>query len=330
MKQGTHFARARARINVALVKYWGKRDSRLNLPETGSLSVTLSDLGTTTSVRFDASLAEDRFVLDGQEFHGPPRDRVSAFLDLVRDLAGVRERAVVESVNDIPASSGLASSASGFAALVVAATRAAGLDLPPEVLAPLARRGSGSAPRSLLAGFVEIVAGTATDGSDFRVRCVAPPDHLDLVVVVAMTGSAGKAVGSREGMERTRRTSPFHPAWVAQVTTDIERARRALLDRNFEALGRVVETQAFRMHATALASDPPILYWDDCTVRLLGAVRSLREGGVECFPTLDAGPHVFVLCRSGDAERVASALRAIPGVRRVLTTRPGHGAEVLE
>lgn len=329
MKTRYASATARARINLALVKYWGKRDPALNLPEVGSLSVTLSSLGTTTRVRFDAELDRDRFVLDGRETTGPALQRVVSWMDLVRDLAGIRHRALIESHNDIPTSSGLATSASGFAALAVAATRAAGLTLPTEGLVGLARRGSGSAPRSLFGGFVEVVAGRATDGSDYRVQRIASEDHLDIAVVIAVTEGRPKAVGSREGMERTRVTSPYYAAWLAQCARDLPEARQAILERDFSTLGHVVETQAFRMHAAALASDPPLLYWDDCTIRVLETIQRLRGEGVECYPTMDAGPHVFTLCRTSDALRVSAALRATPGVHSVLVEKPGKGVELL-
>ncbi len=322
-------ARARAGINLALVKYWGKRDSRLNLPAAGSLSVTLSRTGSTTSVRFDPSLSEDRFLLQGRYVGGVGLSRVCALLDLVRELAGIAERAEVTSVNDVPANSGLATSASGFAALTLAATRAAGLDLSPQALASLARRGSGSAARSLFPGFVEVLPGQAQDGSDYAVRSVAPPDHMDLTIVLAITACGPKTVGSREGMERTRVTSPYYQAWLETVAQDLDKAKDALERRDFSALGRVAQAQAFRMHAVAMASDPPLLYWEDGTIRLLRAVWTLHEQGIECYPSVDAGPHVFVLCRSKDAETVAAALGQVHGVRKVLVDRPGPGAEAV-
>lgn len=320
---------AHAKANIALVKYWGKRDGDLNLPAMSSLSMTLATLGTTTTVTFDPSLARDELVLDGRPAAEAARARVSRVLDLVREASGVPWRASVVSDNAFPTGSGLASSASGFAALALAATRAAGLKAGLPVLASLARRGSGSAPRSLLGGFVALPAGTAPDGSDCVPYQVAPPEHWDLRLVVVLTASGAKAVGSTEGMERTRRTSPYYGAWVEENARAMEAAIRAIVVRDLEALGRVVEASAFRMHAVAMAADPAIVYWNEATVGVIHRVRSLRESGLPCWLTMDAGPHVKVLCEAGDADEVARRLGTVPGVLGVVVERPGPGAEVL-
>ncbi len=322
-------AAARARANIALVKYWGKRDVGLNLPAMSSLSMTLSTLGTTTRVTFDPRLARDELVLDGRPAEEPARARVSCFLDLVRQVSGVRWRASVVSDNSVPTGSGLASSASGFAALALAATRAAGLEAGLPVLASLARRGSGSAPRSLLGGFVALPAGTAPDGSDCVPYQVAPPEHWDLRLVVVLTASGPKVVGSTEGMERTRRTSPYYGAWVKENAQAMQAAVRAIASRNLEMLGRVVEASAFRLHAVAMAADPAVVYWNEATVGVVRRVRSLRDSGLPCWLTMDAGPHVKVLCEAGDADQVARHIGMVPGVLGVILERPGPGAEVL-
>ncbi|MBM4395058.1 MAG: diphosphomevalonate decarboxylase [Deltaproteobacteria bacterium] len=327
-------AAARARANIALVKYWGKRDVANNLPATGSLSMTLSSLATETRVTFDAALQADEVVLNGTPAPETVRLRTSRFLDRVRSLAGVAgdartARARVETANSFPTASGLASSASGFAALALAATRAAGLDLPLASLATLARAGSGSAPRSLIGGFVELPAGSAPTGSDCVPVQVAPPDHWDLGLVVAVNGRARKDVGSTEGMERTRATSPFYPAWLARNAPHLAEARSAILARDLAALGRVVEASCFSMHAVALSAAPPILYWNGVTVDAVHRVWALRAAGLQGYVTIDAGPHVKVLCRAADAGAFACELRQVPGVVEVRVERPGPGAEVV-
>jgi diphosphomevalonate decarboxylase len=321
-------ATARAGTNIALVKYWGKRDGALNLPATGSLSLTLAGLGSETRVRF--GVEQDRVVADGVPAEPAFAERVHRFLDLVRERAGLRLRAEVTTTNSVPTAAGLASSASGFAALALAATRAAGLTLPPGELSALARRGSGSAARSIFGGFVEMAAGSRADGADAQARPLLAPDAWDLRLVVALTTGARKAIGSGAAMERTAATSPYYPAWVATTERDLDEARAAVAARDLAVLGRVAERSALRMHACALGAEPAILYWNGVTVSAIEAVLALRAAGTAAYFTIDAGPHVKVLCRTEDAPTVEGALRAVPGVTRTLVAAPGPGAQPVE
>ncbi len=301
--------------NIALVKYWGKRDAAENLPAAGSLSLTLAELRTRTSVIFDPALPADDLILAGVRQTGEPLARVSRFLDLVRP-PGARARVVTE--NSFPTASGLASSASAFAALAHAATRAAGLTLSPRDLSALARRGSGSAARSVFGGFVEM----RTEG--YAVPLLAP-EAWDVRLVVAMVGGAPKDVASRTGMERTQATSPLYQGFIASVPGDVDEARAAVERRDLAALGEVAERSALTMHASALAARPGVVYWRGATVEALHVVRALRAAGTGAWATMDAGPHVKVLCAPADAEAVGGALADVPGVTRTLICRPGPG-----
>jgi diphosphomevalonate decarboxylase len=308
---------AEARSNIALVKYWGKRDAALNLPAAGSLSLTLDDLVTTTSVTIEEGLGADVFVLGGATQGGEPRDRVKTFLDLVRDPGDPRAR--VESVNSFPTASGLASSASAFAALALAAARAYRRDLTPTELSALARRGSGSAARSIFGGLVLM-----------RVEGFAEPlDDWDLRLVIAVAGEGQKDVLSRDGMARTSATSPLYAGFLASVPDDLAAARDAILRRDLPALGEIAERSALTMHASALAARPGVVYWRGATVEALHAVRGLRRHGIGAWATIDAGPHVKVLCAPADAERVEGALREVPGVTGIRLCAPGTGARLL-
>jgi len=318
---------ARANVNVALVKYWGKRDPALNLPATGSISLTLDGLGTEAAVGFGGGEA-DRLVIDGVDAAGEEARRVVRFLDLVRAAARRRERGKVVMRSTVPRGIGLASSAAAFAALALAASRAAGLALDPSGLSALARRGSGSAARSIFGGFVEWHRGERADGVDSFAEPLAPVDHWDLRTIVAITSTAPKAVSSRDGMLRTA-ASPFYPAWVAGAEADLAEARAAIHARDLEALGLVAEHSALKMHAAALAARPPLVYWRAATVECMHRVWALRAEGVAAFFTIDAGPQVKVLCAPGDAARVAAALESVPGVERILACGPGRGAEVI-
>jgi len=319
-----------AGTNIALVKYWGKRGGACNLPAAGSLSLTLQELGTRTTVRFDQQLGADRVRLNGQDAAEGMRARASVFLDLVRQQAGITAAAEVVTDNTVPTAAGLASSASGFAALALAASRAAGLALSPEALSVLARRGSGSAARSIFGGLVEMQAGTREDGSDAYARPLPDGDAWPLRLVVAVTAEGAKAIGSTEAMRRTAQTSPYYGAWIASVETDLRDARAAIAERDLRRLGAVAERSALRMHASALAADPPILYWSPATIAAMDTVRQLRSRGVDAFFTIDAGPHVKVLCQPAHAAAVEAALATTPGVLRTIVASPGPGARVVQ
>ena len=322
-------AKVRARSNIALVKYWGKADAALNIPAVGSISITLDGLWTDTEIRFDDSLNADRLVLNGTE-RADQLDRVSRCLDLVRAQAGTESKAWVTSENNFPTGAGLASSASGFAALVGAATAALEFDCPPRELSILARRGSGSAARSLFGGFVEMHKGEAADGSDsFAEPLLAAPDW-PLSVLVAITEKSEKAVGSGPGMALSAQTSPFYKDWVTSHPPDLDAARDAIAARDFSALADVSEWSCLKMHASAMSTVPPLLYWNGATVDCLNRVRALRADGVPVFFTIDAGPQVKAVCLPGAEEDVRRAIESVPGVREVLATGLGPGLERLE
>jgi diphosphomevalonate decarboxylase len=307
---------AAAGTNIALVKYWGKRDAALNLPAAGSLSLTLANLGSETTVRF--APADPKFA-----------DRVQRFLDLVRTRAGFRLPAEVATTNTVPTAAGLASSAAGFAALALAASRAAGLRLSAAELSELARRGSGSAARSIFGGFVEMSAGTRADGADAVARGLLDEKAWDVRLCVAITAEGPKAIGSTAAMERTALTSPYYQGWLSSVPADLDQARAAIAARDLAALGAVAERSALRMHACAMAANPHILYWNPATVAAMSSVKALRTGGTSAFFTIDAGPHVKVLCGAADAPRVEAALAVTPGVMRVSVLAPGQGAHIV-
>lgn len=320
---------ATANANVALAKYWGKRDDALNLPYTGSISIALAGLTTTARVRFGATRNLDRIIMSGQEVDGLEAERVRTFLDMVRQRAGQDRRAEVEISSNFPVAAGLASSASTFAALALAASRALDLSLTSQQLSVLARRGSGSAARSIFGGYVEWQPGEATDGSDSYAVQLAPPEHWPLGIVAAVTDPGRKRVGSREGMAQALKRSPFFPAWLASHDADLEAIRRGILTRDLALTGRVAESNCLKMHAVSLASSPPLLYWNPATVAVIQRVHRLREEGTEAYFTIDAGPQVKVVCPLPQRDAVAAAIRQVPGVHNVLLSEPGGDAQVV-
>jgi diphosphomevalonate decarboxylase len=322
-------ATALAHANIAFSKYWGKRAYVGNYPAVPSLSLTLDAMTTRTRVTFDGSLDGDRLTLGGAAQSGRPLERVSALLDRVRAAAGVRAAADVVSHNDFPTAGGLASSASGFAALALAAARAAGLDWSVERVSDLARRSSASAARSLYGGFVELDAGPEqpTD-APLAARTLVPATDLDWRLLVVAIGDAKKDVSSSDGMIRTAEGSPYYAAWLEVAPRLHAEVRAALLARDFERFGAAAEKSALAMHASAFAAG--VVYWQAATLEVLAAVRALRARGTAAFATMDAGPHVKVLVRPEDAAVATAWLRAVPGVGRVLEARGADGARLVD
>lgn len=317
---------ARARANIALVKYWGKSDLGLNVPAVGSISVTLDGLWSDTEIEFDRSLLHDSLLLDGKA-NAAQLARVSCCLDLLRERAGIQYRARVVSRNNFPTGAGLASSASGFAALVCAGARALGLVLSPTELSILARRGSGSAARSIFGGYVEMHVGSAHDGSDSFAEPLLPASDWPLTVVIAVTARESKATSSSAGMELSAATSPYYRAWIASSAADLDAARAAIRERNFSRLAEVAEHSCLKLHALAMSSRPGLLYWNPATIACIDAIRNLQRAGVPVFFTIDAGPQLKALCMPDAADAVSAALRGQPGVVDVTVTGLGPGVE---
>ncbi|MFD4432323.1 diphosphomevalonate decarboxylase [Nocardia sp. NPDC058497] len=308
--------------NIALVKYWGKRDETLFLPVTGSLSMTLDIFPTTTSVRLIDGPA-DTVELNDTAATGTALARVEKFLDLVRAKAGRTERAAVVTANAGPTGAGLASSASGFAALATAAAAAYGLDLDGRALSRLARRGSGSASRSIFGGFVVWHAGEG-EGEAGDLSSYAEPiggDELDPALVVAVVEAGAKAVSSRVAMRRTTETSPFYRPWAESSVLDLAEMRKAVARQDLPAIGEIAERNALGMHATMLTARPGIRYLSPHSLAILDAVLALRADGIIAYATIDAGPNVKVLCTRADAPLVAAT---IEGLGEFVTTRTAH------
>ena len=310
-----------AQPNIALIKYWGKRDTQRNLPAVGSISITLRELFTRMAVEFDASLGADTLTVNGAPDHAM-LPRLASCLD--RIAGPERHRARIASDCNFPIAAGLASSASAFAAITVAAAAAADKELDRDSLASLAGQASGSAARSLFGGFVEL----KNMDNDIRCATIADAAAWPLSVVVAITEAGPKAVGSTEAMEISRKTSPFYSAWIEQQDEDLVTARSAIVERDFEKLAAVTEHNCLKMHSIMWASRPPLVYWNAATMRCLETVRQLQGQGIGVFFTIDAGPQVKAVCLPEDADHVADALRETAGVTELMMTGLGDGARL--
>lgn len=329
-------ATAQACANLAFVKYWGKRVATRNLPLNNSISMTLGGARTTTTVRFSTEYDRDEILQSGEPAAASFAARVSAHLDRIRRLAGVTTSARVETHNNFPSGTGFASSASGFAALTLAAAQACGLQLVERELSVLARQGSGSACRSIPAGFVEWHTGWDSESS-FATQ-LAPVQHWDLVDVAVLVTQRAKDVSSSAG-HLLATHSPFWRARHETLPLRLESVREALLGRDFHRFGREIEAEALEMHAIMLTSaheradgwQSGIFYWTPDTLRLLCAVQEWRRAGLPVYFTLDAGPTVHLLCQEAGTEELLAAVKALPGsdAWQTVLSRPGPGAHLV-
>jgi diphosphomevalonate decarboxylase len=319
-------ATAIANPNIAFVKYWGKADDALNLPANPSLSMNLAALTTVTTVEYRPGLQGDTVTIGDRLATGQALARVVSHLDRVRAMAGIEQRACIASRNDFPAGTGLASSASAFAALSLAATRAAGLHLSEDALSRLARLGSGSACRSVPAGFT-LWEGDRDETS--YARQIASPDHWALCDLVAIVTHEHKPVGSHDG-HALAPTSPFHRARLAVVPDLLTTVESGIRERDLRAMGPSIELDALAMHGVMMTSRPSLLYWQPATLLVMRAVRSWRREGLEVYATIDAGPNVHCLCLGADAADVEARLRNLEGVEDVLVSGPGGGTRLVE
>jgi diphosphomevalonate decarboxylase len=319
-------ATATANSNIAFIKYWGNRDYALRLPVTGSISMNLEGLHTRTTIAFDESLTADVVVLGGDVQSPEATQRVSQHLNRIRTRAGITTFARVDSQNNFPASTGIASSASAFAALTLAASAAVGLTLSEKKLSILARQGSGSASRSVPGGFVEWYEGITTDDS-YSVS-IAAPDHWALADCIAIVSHAPKEVGSADGHVLAP-TSPLQPARIQDTPRRLVACRNALLARDFASFAEIVEEDSTMMHAIMMTSRPPLYYWQPPTLAIMAAVRQWRAEGLPACFTIDAGPNVHVITPAEHKNEVNRRLQAISGVQNVLTALPGGGATLI-
>jgi diphosphomevalonate decarboxylase len=317
---------AQAQPNIALVKYWGKREVDRNVPAVPSLSITLDSLWTRTQVAFDPKLGADDVSINGRR-DASQSARVSALLDTCRKWAGVALHAHVDSKTNFPIGAGLASSASGFAALAAAAVSALEIEIDANELSALARRASGSAARSIFGGFVEMpdtVSGAVT------AQPLLAASDWPLQVIIALTSEQPKPTGSSDGMRHSAETSDYYDAWVDSAGRDFTTARDAVIKRDFATLAEVSEHSCMKMHAVMMSSNPPLIYWNGATVDCIHTIRRLRDDGIPTFFTVDAGPQVKAVCLPEYADVVRAALRKVSGVTRLYTSNLGPGVRIME
>ena len=321
--------KARAYTNIALIKYWGKKNESLILPMNNSLSLTLDAFYTETEVSFSEAYTEDQFYLDNQLQDEKATKKISAFLDIVREKTGTTKKAKVISQNFVPTAAGLASSSSGLAALAGACNEALKLGLDDQALSRLARRGSGSACRSIFGGFVEWEKGHDDQSSYAHpISSDGFEDHLAMVFL--LLNEQKKDVSSRDGMRRTVETSSFYQGWLDSVEADLYQLKQAIKTKNFQLLGETMEQNGLKMHGTTLAARPPFTYWSPDSLKAMQAVRDLRNQGIPCYFTMDAGPNVKVLVQKDHLDKVKTAFSDLFSSQQVISAFAGPGMTIIE
>jgi len=300
----------------------------LNIPAVDSISITLKKLKTKTSITESEQLKNDTFLLDKKPANEKQTKRVSEFLQLIRHKQDFNTPFKIVSENNFPTAAGLASSASGFAALALAASHAAGLDLTSFELSELARQGSGSAARSIFGGFVHMHRGAEKSGMDAVAEQLFDENYWDLRLLILVTSTQEKEIGSTEGMNLTAKTSPYYTRWVQSTVGDIGEMKNAIVKKDFEKVGELSEFSCLKMHALAMSANPGIIYWNEHTLKIINKIRALRKNGLGVFFTIDAGPQVKVLCLPSDVKKVQNEFANIEGIQRMISTSIGPSAYI--
>jgi len=286
-------ATAIAHPNIAFTKYWGNKDNGKNIPFHNSISMNLSDCWTKTTVEFSKEYSADivfvdyDFVRNNGDAKNPYR-----ILDDVRKIANFDYKAKVVSENNFPKGAGIASSASGAAALALAASKAAGIEMKEVDLSRLARLFSGSGSRSVPEGFVEWEAGYSDETS--YAKSIADASHWELLDIVAIVAANEKKVGSSLG-HGLAQTSPLFNSRLVGMENKNNLVRKAILEKDLKTLGEICEEDCLSMHAVMITSKPSLRYWTEGTLKLMDAVESWRHENIEAYFTIDAGPNVHIL-----------------------------------
>jgi len=320
-------ATAIAPANIAFIKYWGKRDEKLRIPANTSISMNLSAAFTSTTVEFSKNLSRHHIELVDEMFSDKEISRIVLHLDRIRDRAGIAQFAKVITKNTFPKGTGIASSASGFAALTVAASAAAGLSLSEKELTILARLGSGSACRSIPNGFVEWTTGEESD--DSYACSLYPPEYWDLRDILCIVETKTKEVSSATGMEFAQ-TSPLWETRQNEIPERIAQLKQALREKNFQLFGEIIEEDCLSMYKVMNTQVSPLFYWTKTTEDCIKEVQANRASGTLAYFTIDAGPNVHIICEGNSEKKVVDRVKRILGVQSVLINKPSVGAHLIK
>ena len=303
--------------NIALIKYWGKRNTIKNLPAVDSISITLDNLWTEMNVMFSSDLSNDELFINEKRQNNISRVKncIDSILGEQRDYASIMSRC------NFPISAGLASSSSSFSALVVAINSLMKKKWNTQLLANQAGSVSGSAARSILGGIVKL----NNEPEKIRITQLLSPNDWPLRVVIAITDKKEKAISSSKAMKLSADTSPFYSSWVEDQNDDIKEANSFISKKDFEGLASISEHNCMKMHSIMWTTRPSIVYWNSTTIDCMHAIRDLQRNGESVFFTIDAGPQIKAICLPENEEKIAKKLNEIKGVQSIMTSGLGSG-----
>jgi len=311
--------KVKSNTNIALVKYWGKKNKELKIPLNNSISITLDSLYTITSIE---SSEKDIFIVNGIEDLN--NLQIKKYLDLVRKKFNKNDCFKIVTENNFPTAAGIASSASGFSALAFALNKYWNLNLDKKELSILARIGSGSASRSVYGGFCEWHKGCKDDGSDSYATQIVDENYWkEIRIIVVIVEDTKKEKSSSDGMEQTVNTSPFYSAWLKSVEYDLIEVRKAIIEKDIEKLGKSIEHNCLKMHSTMFTSIPSIIYWKPATLEIIEKINKLKKDNYQCYYTMDAGPNIKVLCEKKDLNIIKEEIENMKCVKKIIISKCG-------
>ncbi|GIW21145.1 MAG: diphosphomevalonate decarboxylase [Candidatus Sericytochromatia bacterium] len=303
----------------------GKKNDDLKIPLNNSISMTIDSLYTITSVE---DSEKDIFIINGKEENN---ERIKNYLNLFRNKFNKKDFLKIVTENNFPTSAGIASSASGFSALAFALDKYWNLNLSKKDLSILSRLGSGSACRSIYGGFVEWSKGNKDDGSDSYSIQIADKDYWkEIRMIIAIVEDNKKVKSSSDGMSQTVKTSPFYNCWLSSIENDLVNVRNAILERDIEKLGKTIEHNCLKMHATMITTIPSVIYWRAGTLKVIEKVNEIRNNGYPCYYTIDAGPNVKIICEEKDLLNIKQQIENLKDIKKIMVSKCGDGPTFLE
>lgn len=311
--------------NIALTKYWGRKDEILRLPENGSIAISLSNLLTTTTVEFSPRFKKDTITINGGGVEEGEAERVIKHLDRVRKMANTSLKAKVVSNNNFPSGTGLSSSASGFAALSLGASNAVGLELSEKELSILARQGSGSACRSIPSGFVEWLDGDTSESS--YATQIFPPNYWKIADVVAVVSTGKKEVSTSKGMQSAQ-SSPFMEVRLSHIKEKNKKLKKLIKEKNFEEFGELIEAEALELHTIMLTQRPALIYWTPGTLQIMKLVAHWRADGIPVYFTINTGQDIHLIVEQKNVEKLKAKLKKLDFVKNIIVNTPGEGTRL--
>ena len=293
--------KVRSYANIAIIKYWGKKDTVKIIPATSSISLTLENMYTETTLSsLPASAQSDEFYINGVLQDQAEHKKMSNIVDRVRPQGAGFVR--MDTNNNMPTAAGLSSSSSGLSALVKACNDFFELHLSTKELAQKAKLASGSSSRSF---YGPIAAWDKDSGEIYSVKT-----DLKLAMIMLVLYDQKKPISSREGMKRCAETSTTFDDWVRQSEEDYKAMLTYLSNNDFSKVGELTEKNTLAMHATTQTATPAFSYLTEKSYEAMDFIKQLRSQGERCYFTMDAGPNVKVLCLEEDLEHLVPIFAA--------------------